>query len=714
MKIQKPTMKHLRLGALLLAALLLFSTAVFAAGQTVPQSEYTAAGATSFVFAAAGITVNEGTYSGYKIDGTSLTIKEAGTYILSGACEDGSIVIKKNVTGVTLVLNGLTLTASATAPLTCNKGSEVKIVAAAGTVNHLADDKYNNDDIYTDAALYPDIENAVIKCKDGANVTLCGSGTLNVTANGKNGVKGGGDLYEEDANGNATDTLLSTASLTIRDLTLNITATVGDGLKADKELNILSGNITVSAADDGVKCDYVMNIGADGTAGPTVNVVKSKEGIEAATLNIYSGNVTVNATDDGVNAANSDLTNYSFAYNQYGGTVYVNVTAGDGVDSNGAINLCGGTLEVYAPSQGDGDPLDSETGTNFKGATVLAVGHLGMMQGYTAETPYLTFGSTTGTAGGRMGGFGGAQTALVSAGGSFQITDEKGTVLYEAKAVRNASYILFASPALTSGASYTLRAGGESVATATAGTASTGGMGRGAMGGRQGQFFGGTQGQTPAEGQFPGGTQGQMPAQGQFPGANQGRMPGGRQGQRPTEGQFPGGEQGQAPAQGQFPRPADGQMQSGGLTSDVEVTPSAPAVTAPSAPSAPSADIQIPTPSSPAVKPETESPKTSDGAVGGKQNGGKTTAPAEPQESGKTPTQGGETAAQQPSSESNHVGGESAKGAKTSQKTEEKTNPPQSDGADAKSAPKTEQKSSWFFNLLDAIGNFFKSLFGRK
>lgn len=714
MKIQKPTMKRLRLGALLLAALLLFSTAVFAAGQTVPQSEYTAAGATSFVFTAAGITVNEGTYSGYKIDGTSLTIKEAGTYILSGACEDGSIVIKKNVTGVTLVLNGLTLTASATAPLTCNKGSEVKIVAAAGTVNHLADDKYNNDDIYTDAALYPDIENAVIKCKDGANVILCGSGTLSVTANGKNGVKGGGDLYEEDANGNATDTLLSTASLTIRDLTLNITATVSDGLKADKELNILSGNITVSAADDGVKCDYVMNIGADGTAGPTVNVVKSKEGIEAATLNIYSGNITVNATDDGVNAANSDLTNYSFAYNQYGGTVYVNVTAGDGVDSNGAINLYGGTLEVYAPSQGDGDPLDSETGTNFKGATVLAVGHLGMMQGYTAETPYLTFGSTTGTAGGRMGGFGGAQTALVSAGGNFQITDEKGTVLYEAKAVRNASYILFASPALTSGASYTLRVGGEIVATTTAGTASVGGMGRGAMGGRQGQFFGGTQGQTPAEGQFPGGTQGQMPAQGQFPGANQGRMPGGRQGQRPTEGQFPGGEQGQAPAQGQFPRPADGQMQSGGLTSDVEVTPSAPAVTAPSAPSAPSADIQIPTPSSPAVKPETESPKTSDGTVGGKQNGGKTTAPAEPQESGKAPAQGGETAAQQPSSESNHVGGESAKDAKTSQKTEEKTNPPQSDGADAKSAPKTEQKSSWFFNLLDAIGNFFKSLFGRK
>ena len=483
------------------------------------STNYDISDATSFVFSDEGIAVTEGAYSGYKIDGTSLTIKESGTYVLSGTCANGTVVVKKNVTGVTLILDGLTLSASATAPITCNKGSEVTIVAAAGSVNNLADDKYNNDDIYTDEELYPDIENAVIKCKDGSNVTICGTGTINITANGKNGIKGGYDLYEEDEEGNATDTLISTASLTIKEVTLNIVANVNDGLKSDKELNILSGNITVSAVDDGIKCDYVLNIGAEGTEGPTINVKKATEGIEAATLNVYSGNITVNATDDGINAANSDLDRYSFSYNQYGGYVVVNVTNGDGIDSNGTINLYGGTLEVYSPAQGDGDPLDSEGGTYFKGATVLAVGHLGMAQSYGAATPYVTFGSTDGGTGGRMGGFGGmsgTQTSLVTAGSTIQITDASGNVLYTAKAVRNASYILFASPELTSGATYTLKNGTTTAATATAGAVSTGNMG---MGGQMPGNMGGN------EGQMPGGNQGQVPGLN----GRQDRPPGGRQ-----------------------------------------------------------------------------------------------------------------------------------------------------------------------------------------
>ncbi len=486
--------------AMIMSLTAVSSVTAFAADTSKTSSTYSITDATGFVFSDAGITVTEGAYSGYKIEGTALTIKESGTYVVSGACANGSIVVKKNVTGVTLVLNGLTLSASATAPITCSKGSEVCIVASAGTVNDLADDKYNNDDVYTDETLYPDIENAVIKCKDGSNVTICGTGTINITSNGKNGIKGGYDLYEEDEDGNATSTLLSTSSLTIKEVTLNITANVNDGLKSDKELNILSGNITVSAVDDGIKCDYVLNIGTEGAEGPTVNVKKSKEGIEAATLNVYSGNITVNATDDGVNAANSDLTNYSFSYNQYGGYVYVNVTNGDGIDSNGTINLIGGTLEVYTPSQGDGDPLDAERGTYFKGATVLAVGHLGMVQGYSAATPYVTFGSAGGMGG--FGGMGGNASNLVTAGNAIQVTDASGNVLYSAKAVRSASYILFASSELTTGSSYTLKNGSAAAATSTAGTTSTGGMGGqmpGNMGGSQKMMPGG------------GGNQRQMP-----------------------------------------------------------------------------------------------------------------------------------------------------------------------------------------------------------
>jgi len=459
-------------------------------------------------FAADSIDLSNATYYTFSDTNNALTIKSAGTYVVSGTCSNGTIVVKKNVTGVTLVLNGLTLAASATAPITCNKGSGVTIYAAAGTTNNLSDDQYNNDDVYTDETLYPDIENAVIKCKDGSKVTICGTGTINVNAYGKNGIKGGADLFEEDADGNATTTLLSAASLTIQDVTLNVTikhsykdpedasAYDGDAIKAEKELNILSGTVTVSANDDGIKCDYTLNIGAEGTTGPTIKVTKAAEGIEGAVVNVYSGNVYVNATDDGINAANGDIAERSadFQYNQYGGYVYINVTNGDGLDSNGSATLAGGTLEVYAPSQGDGDPIDTEYGCTLSGATVLAVGHAMMQQSYSATTPYVTFGGASGGFGGMFGGNSGSN--LVSANSTLMIRDASGNTVYTAKASapRAASYVLFSSPSLTNGSNYTLYNGSTSVSTATASTAASGGMGGPGQGGQPGQGNHGNQG----------------------------------------------------------------------------------------------------------------------------------------------------------------------------------------------------------------------------
>ncbi|MBO4934538.1 MAG: carbohydrate-binding domain-containing protein [Clostridia bacterium] len=494
---------------------------------------YDVSDATGFVFSDSEITVTDGAYDGYKIEGTSLSITAAGTYVVSGSCSNGTIVVKKNVTGVTLVLSGLDLSASATAPITCNKGSEARIIAAEGTVNNLADDEFNNDDVYTDETLYPDIENAVIKCKDGSNVTICGAGTINVTANGKNGVKGGYDLYEEDENGNATDKLLSEASLTVKEVTLNITAMAGDGLKSDKLLNILSGNITVAAASDGVKSDYVMNIGTKGVDGPTITVTKAEEGVEAATINVWSGSVNVSASEDGINAANSDLENYAYSYNQFGGSVVVDVTGGDGIDSNGTTYLLGGTLEVYAPSQGDGDPLDSDSGTYFGGATVLAVGHTGMAQRYNAATPYAEFSGS----------------GLVSAGGEIRITAADGSVLYTAKAVRDASSVLFSSPDLTSGETCTLNGG----ATATAGYSSNGG-GRGGFGG--GQRPDGNKGERPDGGQTSDGEKREHPDGGRRPDGSGTDFRG--SGETPPE--LPDGETPTAPPDGETPpSPPDGE-----------------------------------------------------------------------------------------------------------------------------------------------------------
>lgn len=478
--------------AVVLAAALLLALCAFSV-----SADYDLSGATSFIFSDSGVTVTEGSYDGYKISGTALSIQGAGTYVISGSCADGSVTVKKGTKGVTLVLDSLTLSSDDTAPITCNKSTEVTIVAAPGSVNTLSDSEYNNDEDHPDNA---NAENAVIKAKDGAQLTLCGSGTLNVVARGKNGVKGGASTEAEGE-----------ASLTVRDLTLNITARE-DGLKSDRELNILSGTVMVSAGDDGVKSEYVLNIGAGGTEGPAVLVQESEEGIEAATINIFSGSVTVHADEDGVNAANSDLSGYAFACNISGGTVYVDARTGDGIDSNGSLNISGGTVEVYSASSGDNSPLDAETGLSLSGGTVLAVGAQGMGVRFSGGTqPCLIFG---GGGFGRPGGqqSGAAGGVSVSAGSTLCILDAEGNTLYTATAPRAAGYVIFSSPELSEGETDTLTVNGSAAATATATSQSGGGMPG-----------------MPGDGQMPG-----MPGDGERPG----RPGDGQQPPEPPEGSY--------------------------------------------------------------------------------------------------------------------------------------------------------------------------------
>lgn len=379
------------MAALMLLALL--PARVWAAESTAYDTD----GATAFTFTDIAITAKDGDYTGYDIDGTALTIEAAGTYIVSGSCQNGSITVKKGVTGVTLVLSGLTLTADGTAAIACNKSSGVTIVAQDGTTNILSDTETNNDDSYPDNT---NAENAVIKCKDGSQVTLCGSGSLTVNANGKNGIKSGATTDEEGE-----------AWLVIRDLTLTISAPVNDAINAEASLTILSGDLTIDAGGDAVHSDYYLTVGAAGTDGPTITVNSCNEGLEAADLSIASGNITIHAGDDCLNAANSDLTGYAFTLSISGGTLVMDTTSGDGIDSNGTLSISGGTVVVWTNSTADNQPLDADGTLSITGGTVLAAGgSAGMGLTLSGDSqPYVMFGSTGmgGMGGGRPGSIGG-------------------------------------------------------------------------------------------------------------------------------------------------------------------------------------------------------------------------------------------------------------------------------------------------------------------
>lgn len=433
MKVQKMAITFL------LTAGLLSGCAVPAAGQVasaVQTVSATAASAVSYegaqiTFTNSAITADSN--DGLEIDETDLTVTKSGTYLLSGTCANGSVKVKKGTTGVTLVLQGLSLTCEDTAPIICGKSTEVTIVAGANTENTLADTESNNEETGNTQA-----ENAVIKCKDGSQVILCGTGSLTIQANAKNGIHSGATTQEEGE-----------ASLTIRELTLNIGA-ANDAVNAEAALNVESGNLAISAGDDALHCDNTLSIGADNTQGPTIAISDCGEGLEGAAVNIFSGEVNIVSTDDCINAANPELSDVSYRLNISGGSITAYTRTGDGFDSNGDITISGGTV-------------------------LAAGGGSGMGMNLNAQQPCVVFGGES-----RMGG----GVGLVTNGSSFAISNSD--TLYSGSALCGASFLLFSSPELTDGDSCTLTCGSsETTGQVQSGTVSTGrgGMGGGKFGG---------------------------------------------------------------------------------------------------------------------------------------------------------------------------------------------------------------------------------------
>ena len=511
-----------------LAAVLL-SLAVLLPSVPAAIASQIAAEGTAVVFSESGITAAD--ESGFSIDGTTLTIEQAGAYVLSGTCSDGSVKVKKGISGVTLILSGLDLTSSTTAPITCGKSSGVTILAAEGTENALTDAAANNGDNYPDNA---DAENAVIKCKDGSQVTIGGTGTLTVTANGKNGIKSGATTDEE-----------STAWLVIEDLTLTINAPVNDAVNAEASLTVKSGTITIDAGDDALHADYALTIGESGTAGPTITINSCYEGLAGANLLVVSGAITIYSEDDCLNAANSDLTGYDFTMDITGGTIWAYAASDDGLDSNGSLTISGGSLTVWTANTADNQALDADGTITVSGGTVFAAGgSAGMGMTLSASQPYVTFGTqasqpgqggrqvpggnapggqqngstppsmpdgqsgsqpqqpggaqTTGTqqtppekpqgstdgssapkppTGGGQGGMaqpGGVSSLGIQSGSAVTVQDADGNTLFDGEAPCAVSTVFFSSPDLTDGETAALTSDGEGVATATASTDGSG------------------------------------------------------------------------------------------------------------------------------------------------------------------------------------------------------------------------------------------------
>lgn len=449
--------------------------------------DYSTANATMITFSGSGVTA-KGAYSDYEIDGAEFTITGSGTYVFSGSCSDGNIVVKKGTTGVTVVLNGLKLTSTTTAPFNAKSDTDVTLVLADGTSNTLAD---------TDR----DAEKPKACVNSSGDLTITGGGSLTVNGNNK------------------------------------------QGIKADGTLTVTGGNITISALKKAMKADEKVVIGTEGGLDSDLNIMvaSSYEGIESENIYFYSGTVDITSSDDGVNAASSDddeetadtstaataaaasdstassangnasapqagaqagMPQGGFGgfkgdingghggagsgvgdYNIYiyGGDITVNAS-GDGLDSNGSIYMTGGNVKIWQTGRGDG-ALDYETKCEVTGGTLLAAGSMGMTATPTKadnSQAYINFSASS----------------AVASGSVLTIKDASGNTVYTAKAPVSVQSVIFSSSSVKDGSTYTLYEGSEQKASAAA-TTESGGNG---MGGRPGGMNGGNGTMTPPDG----------------------------------------------------------------------------------------------------------------------------------------------------------------------------------------------------------------------
>lgn len=162
-----------------------------------------------------------------------------------------------------------------------------------------------------------------------------------------------------------------------------------------------------------------------------------------------------------------------------GGTVVLD-SQGDGVDSNGNVEITCGTLLVNGPSSDGDGAFDYDGEATISGGTVLMVGAVGMAQNFTGGTQAFALAQASG-----------------SAGSVIEATDADGNVIATLTATKAFGCVLVSGAGVSDGDTITVSVDG-SATTATASTTGTSGIAMGGGPGGPGGMGGG-----PATGNRP-------------------------------------------------------------------------------------------------------------------------------------------------------------------------------------------------------------------
>jgi hypothetical protein len=297
--------------------------------------------------------------SGASVSGSTVRITTGGSYSVSGTLDDGQIIVdSQDKELVTLILNGVDITCSTSAPIYAVDAKKMVIVLTEGTDNYVTDgDSY----ILEDAKANEPNAAVFSKC----DLTISGSGLLQVIANYNDGIASKDDLE------------ITGGTITVE--------SVGDGIRGRDAIVITDGDITVTAAADGFKStnDEDPGKGLVTIEGGVIKITAGQDGIDAQTsVLVRGGNITLATGGGSTNSskgsgwgnwgATNDTQEKATAISAKGikGVVSVTIEAGainvdssdDSIHSNGSVTINGGAITIA--SGDDGMHADSALAIN--------------------------------------------------------------------------------------------------------------------------------------------------------------------------------------------------------------------------------------------------------------------------------------------------------------------------------------------------------------
>lgn len=285
-----------------------------------------------------------------EISGSTITIKDEGTYVLSGKLDDGMVIVDtdKN-TKVQLVLNGADISSETSAPIYILQVDKVFITLAEGSENALS-----NGGTFT--AIDENNIDSVIFSKD--DLTLNGSGSLTITSPARHGIVSKDEL-----------TITGKDNVCIAGGSFAIVSGK-DGIQADNDedtslgfLHIQGGTFDIDAEGDGLSASGYLTIDAGTfdivTGGGSVNATKQTSDNWGGFMGGGHGGKGGGPGSDPFSSTESsdeDSTSIkgikaSGALTITGGTFTMD-TADDSIHSNTNVTVGGGTFQIATGDDG--------------------------------------------------------------------------------------------------------------------------------------------------------------------------------------------------------------------------------------------------------------------------------------------------------------------------------------------------------------------------